>query len=309
MKNNLFFIWSVALLVSVAQSTAFAINAEELLSRDLISTSKLLKNEIKLYNYFFLEKSFAKLQNEKGRKSFTHRYLSQRAGSFWDKNFTDASTKNYAAGPALYFAIDPHISQTYGNSFIELTVPAGSRYINVVSPIPVKKDTIAALIAEGFLTTQSAAEVFPEQSGFYRDTLRVMVLPQHSNFRNLVQTIFKNNLIQFIEYNFNTSLQGFCTKHSYSAFAYIGVENFEDPKNALVSPAFSNTTVYSTELTFNQQSATEQLDFSRILKFRNLLQEIPLQKKAGKTVKEFIAENYSPAEVQQIKTYTFSCDN
>lgn len=309
MKTNFLFICSVALLVGTAQSTAFALNAEELLSRDLISTSKTLKNEIKIYNYFFLEKSFSELQSENGRKSFIRRYLSQRAGSFWDMDFTDASTKNYAAGPALYFAIDPHISQAYGNSFIELTVPAGSRYVNVVNPIPVKKDTIAALVAEGFLTTQGVAEVFPKQAGFYRDTLRVMVLPQYSNFRNLVQTIFRDNLIQFIEYNFNTSLQGFCAKHSYSAFAYIGVKNSGDPDNALVSPAFANTTVYSTALAFNQQSATEQLDFARILKFRTLLEQIPLQKKAGKSVKELISNTYSAAEVQQIKTHTFSCDN
>ena len=114
------------------------------------------------------------------------RFLSM---AFWDAEFTDTSTKNYAAGGGLYFAIDPQISKQYGNVFIKITVPAGTPYINVVAPIPLKKDTLAALVSEGHITTADYAVLFPKQTGFYRDTLRAMVDPKYSSFRNLVQNI------------------------------------------------------------------------------------------------------------------------
>ena len=42
-----------------------------------------------------------------------------------------------------------------------------------------------------WLSQEQMAELFPKRSGFYRDTLRAMVLPQYVKFRQLVQNIFK----------------------------------------------------------------------------------------------------------------------
>lgn len=99
----------------------------------VVAVAKTLKSEIKLYNYFSLPEAWPELETETGRNAYINRYLLQRAGSFWDADFTDTYTKNYAAGPGLYLAIDPSISKGYGNSFVEMTVPAGAKFINVLS--------------------------------------------------------------------------------------------------------------------------------------------------------------------------------
>lgn len=292
------------------QTQAHAQSAAELLNRDIMSSAKVLKSDTKIYNYYNMEKVWPELESESGRKAFVRRYLAQRAGSFWDMGFTDASPSLYAAGAALYFAIDPHISQTFGNFFIELTLPAGTRFINVVAPIPLKKDTQAALIAENLVTREQFADLFPKQTGFYRDTLRAMVKPQYAAFRKTVQRIFTQNQIQFVEYNFNTSLSGFCRKHSYSAFAYVGLENPSKPKEAIVAASFSNVSTFSAKLSIPHLSPSETAQQEDILKFRNVLENIISMRKQGqKNIKDYILREYSAEEYQRIQTRTFSCEN
>ncbi|MBC7420718.1 MAG: hypothetical protein H7328_08320 [Bdellovibrio sp.] len=297
-KINLYFTMLLVLLsgLSVAAQT---LSAEALLSRDIMLSAKSLDSDKKIYNYFYIPKVYSELESEKGRHSFVDRYLSERAGSFWDANFTDASTKNYAAGAGLYFAIDPLISKSYGNTFIEVIMPAGTRFINVVSPIPLKKDTMAALIAEGYMTADQVGELFPKRAGFYRDTLRAMVLPQYTHFRKMVQNIFTTQNIQFIEYNFNSSLSTFCSKHSYSAFVYIGSH----------TETSRGLSMFSTELNLPNQSASEAVQLQAIVKFRNILDNLAVIGKKGRAaVKEYILSQYSAAEYLAVKKSAYSCE-
>ncbi len=296
-------------LIVFAASSSLAQQAEQLLSRDIMTSRKVLSAKIDLYNYFFMSEVGPWVRDQQKRESYIKDdYLSPRGGSFWDPAFTDTSTKNFAAGAGLYFAIDPQISKQYGNTFIKITVPAGTPYINVVAPIPLKRDTLAALVSEGYITTADYAVLFPKQTGFYRDTLRAMVDPKYINFRKIVQNIMDVNHIQFIEYNFNTALYGFCAGAKTSAFNYIGTKNPNDVKNALVTQEFAQTSVYSTEVALPNQSSAELAAQAEIVKFRSLLSDIVDLRNAGKSVKkEFILSRYSEQEYAAVKAKTYSC--
>lgn len=300
------------LLFVVYSSSLFAQSqsASQLLERDIMVSAKTLSTDVMIYNYFYLEKVWAELETPQGRQNYIQRYLSARGGSFWDFGFTDNSPKNYAAGAGLYFAIDPLISKSFGNTFIEIRIPAGTKFINVVNPLPLKKDTLLALQNEGIINSGDVPALFPRQTGFYRDTLRMMVLPQFNRFRQLVHQIFSRNQIQFIEYNFNSSLTGFCRQHSYSAFNFVAQFNPTEPKNALVDYPFKNVQMYSTEFSFPNLTTQEIQNQDRILKFRSVLEEVGSRLKRGQkqaATQAYILSQYSADEYAMLKTSTFSC--
>lgn len=306
--------WAVSLnlllIFSLSSALAQTPSAEQLLARDIMKGSKVLSKDISLYNYYYFNGVHAEFQTEKGRNAFIQRYLATRAGTFWSPDFTDANPKNYAAGAGLYLAIDPHISRTFGNYFIQMDVPKGTRFINVVAPIPVKSDTQEALVREGITTQSQLAELLPKSSGFYRDTLRVMVLPQHLAFRKLVQKIFLQNELQFIEYNFNTSLKGFCSRHSYSAFAFVGLANPTNIPQARILAPYDKIAMHSAEYSLPNRTSAESLQQEAALKYRQVLENIGNMREQGhKNITEYILREYSPEEYQNIKAHTFSCED
>lgn len=300
---------STFILVS---STAFSQVAEQLLTRDILAGQKSLTADTKIYTYFRRD-AHPSLNSVKGRHEFVQRTLSYAAGSFWNMSFQDASPKNFACGPGLYFAIDPHISKQYGNSFIEMTIPQGTQYISVVNAITINKDTMAALISEKFFGETDKAILFPPDKptgkrGFYRDTLRAMVLLEYVQFRKMVQNIFAMNGIQFVEYNFNTSLYNFCRSPKTSAFLFVGMQDPQNSTAAKISADFSETNMYSTEAIFENQSAEEENRLTEIAKFRALLEEISnLRAQKIAIPKTLIPSKYTPEEIKEIKSHSFSC--
>lgn len=296
----------------LASSTAFSQVAEQLLTRDILASEKVMPSDVKIYSYFWRD-AHSSLNSLKGRRDFTQRVLSDAGGAFWNMDFQDSSPKNFACGPGLYFAIDPHISRSYGNSFIEVTIPKDTRYISVVNAITIGKDTMSALQAEGFITEADKAVLFPPDKptgkrGFYRDTLRAMVMPKYSRFRKMVQNIFSDNNIQFVEYNFNTSLYGFCRSAKTSAFLFVGARNPNDSRSARITSEFSEVNMYSTEVRFENQTAEEENRLTELSKFRGLLDEISkLRSKKMAVPKTLIPSLYSTEEVSAIKSQIFSC--
>lgn len=283
-------------------------NAESLLTEDILSSQKTLTHPVRLYNYFQVTELWAGLNSSAGRLSFTQNYLSARAGQFWDAQFTNDSKTSYASGPGLYLAIDPYISSGYGNSYVELTVPAGTRFINVVRKVPVRRQTTEALVAEGIIQRSQINELFG--NGFYRDTLRVMVLPVHQRFRQLVQEIFRKNGIQFVEYNFNTSLAGFCRRHSYSAFLYVGIPNAATPLQPRIDPAFTSVMLHSDAHQMAALTEPEVQQKSRITRFRHFLYEISEILKQRRTLtRDFMLSRYTDDEMNQLRRHTYSCEN
>lgn len=286
---------------------AQAQSAEALLARDLLAGVKTMTKEVRIYHYFNLAQLHDELKTPAGRVAYTNRYLEQVTARFWDLNFHADAYIN--AGPGLYLAIDPLISSKppnyFGNSMIELRVPAGTKFINVVRAIPLAKDTIEALVNEGYFARHQLATFFtkaagPSQLGFYRDTLKNMTDPGYEKFRSLVQRILVAQHIQFVEYNWNTSLAGFCNKTSYSSFNYIGASPYNDMYRAI--PMMSTHPL-------PQQTADEIELATRVTKFRDVLEQIDQLKKRGmKVPKDFALGFYTPAEFKQIKDMTFSCE-
>ncbi len=307
--KNLAFVLVTSILTS---SVAFSQVAEQLLARDLLASQKVMPAATKLYSYFNTQPNsyFDSLAN---RREFVQRVLKGGATSFWNMGFNNNDRTAYACGPGMYFAIDPHISKKYGNSFVELTMPQGTRYINVVNAITLNNDTMAALISENFITESDKAILFPPDKptgkrGFYRDTLRAMVVPQYAKFRKMVQSIFAANEIQFVEYNFNTSLSGFCKSPKTSAFLYVGLQDPKDSESAQVASSFSEVNMYSTDIEIKNQTSEEELRQSEIVKFRSLLDEMSsLRAQKIAVPKTLIPSRLSAEEIKMIKSQTFSC--
>ncbi len=213
-------------LSAQSQSAQPTLSAESLLARDLAAGTKPLPKEIRIYHYFPVQCSFSSagaspswcdtLATPEGRRAHVNNYLKTVTARFWDVNYRADQYIN--AGPGLYLAIDPHIAYSqklFGTSVMELRVPAGTPYVNVVRAIPVSQATLDALVNEGFLARHQLAAVFskaagPTKLGFYRDTLKNMTAPGFEHFRRLVMRYFSENGIQFIEYNWDSSLAGFC---------------------------------------------------------------------------------------------------
>lgn len=307
--KNLAFVLVASILTS---SVAFSQVAEQLLARDILATKKSMPAATKIYSYFSIQPNsyFDSLTN---RREFVQRVLKNGATSFWNMDFNNNDRTSYACGPGMYFAIDPHISKKYGNSFVEMTIPQGTNYINVVNAITINKDTMAALVSENFITEADKAILFPPDKptgkrGFYRDTLRAMVVPQYAKFRKMVQNIFATNEIQFVEYNFNTSLSGFCKSAKTSAFLYVGLQDTRNSESARVSESFSDVNMYSTEIEIKNQSSEEESRQSEIVKFRSLLDEMSnLRAQKIAIPKNLIPSRLSTEEIKTIKLQTYSC--
>lgn len=297
----------VVFFQAILPDDAKAQSAEALLARDLLAGVKTLAKDVRIYHYFNLAQVYDELKTPSGRAAFTSRYIEQVTARFWDLSFHADAYIN--AGPGLYLAIDPLISSKppnyFGNTMIELAVPAGTKYLNVVRAIPLAKDTLEALVGEGYFARHQLGSFFSKAAGasrlgFYRDTLKTMTDPGYEKFRSLVQRILTANHIQFIEYNWNTSLAGFCNKTSYSAFNYIG----SSPYNGM----FRNLAMLS-QLSFPEPTAAEQEIAARVTKFRDVLEQIDQMKKRGvKIPKDFALGFYTPAELKQIKDMSFSCE-
>lgn len=291
--------------LTFASSTAFAQDAERLLGRDVMSSVKTMPKDVHIYHYFNIKDLWVELKTPDGRANYVTRYLTDVTGRFWDLNYHAAAYIN--AGPGVYLAIDPYVAyvQNFGNTMIELVVPKGTRFINVVRPIPIGQDTLNALVKEGIIASHQASFIFykaggPTKLGFYRDTLKNMTNPGYEKFRSTVLRIFQTNAIQWIEYNWDTRLSGFCNPKSASAFNYVGMTPW-DLKYAGI-PMMST-------LPFPLLTASEQELSTRVVKFRDLLGQIDSMRKRGiKIPPSIVSSVYTPAEYKQIKDMTYSCD-
>lgn len=214
-------------------NAVFAATAEELLTRDLSTAIGSLKEDTRFYNYFEITANVpvedTTLAKSDVRYQYVRDYVLRGSSLFWNMNHTKTSLAN--AGPGLYLAVDPFASSpaaapetgfNFGYSMVELTLGAGTKYLNTVQKPAVKKDTLAALKAEGYLnSTQQAALL--AGGLFTRDTLRYMVEAQNSQFRALVHRIFKAENIALIEYGWQTGVSAFCGGvPKRSALVYVG---------------------------------------------------------------------------------------
>jgi hypothetical protein len=284
---------------------AFAQSAEELLTRDLKVGIKSMPSEVRVYNYFNVLQTSQELVSPEGRANYLKRYFDGSMSRFWDPNAAQVNFIN--AGPGLYAAIDPFISKQFGNTLVELTVQPGTVYIDVVNPLPVSKDTLSALIKEGYLEAGLVTGVLLKVSdryAFTRDTLKNMINPSYKSFRQLVQNIFVKSSIGMVEYNWDTSLSIFCRRHSYSAFVFTGVLKSSDGK-MYYEENVGKTLLYGVALP--NLTSVESEAGQRVAHFRELLEQLKLAP-TNKDKSNLVLRYYpNESEKDDIINKTFSC--
>lgn len=306
-KNKVLF-----LLLGLLFGLSFSAQAEEqamaLLNRDLKNSMKQIQEPVRLYTYFSVSGSLSNLDSLQKRSMLMQRFFTNTMMQFWNTDMT--ATKNINAGLGLYAAIDPHISRSYGNVFAEIQIASGTKYLDVYNPILVGKDTIAALIKEDLiLRNEINAILIPSGKGRYafsRDTLRAMVKPEFKEFRKIVHRIFLTNKLVMLEYNWESSLPGFCRMNRASAFVLVGTVVKNSQGLDQVQESFSKTLI--SDSGFPNQTESEKQTMQRVLKFKNMLSQMTNKGTYAQKLK-VVNSHYSDAEEKSaVFDRTYSCE-
>lgn len=307
MKNKFVFLFYVLFL-----GLGFSANAEEsalaLLNRDLTNSMKQIQQPIRLYTYFNVSGSLSTLDSLQKRNSLMQRFFSSTMMHFW--NVESTATKNINAGLGLYAAIDPHVSRSYGNVFVEIGIAKGLKYLDVYNPILVGKDTLEALIKEDLiLRNEINAILVPAGKGRYafsRDTLRAMVKPEFKEFRKIVQRIFLTNRLVMLEYNWESSLPGFCRMNRASAFVLVGNVAKNSQGVNQVSESFSK--ILLSENGFPNPTELEKKTLQRVLKFKTMLGQMAAKGTYAQKLK-VVNSHYSDSDEKlDVFDRTYSCE-
>lgn len=291
----------LAILILVSVQVVRADDAITLLGRDLSKVILTLPKPVKIYSYFNVISATEELNSFDGRQSFLQRFFDTTLERFWDMNLNSGTLIN--AGPGLYAAIDPHISQSFGNTMVEISVPAGTRYLDIHKNFPLGVDTLAALANEGIIASMLMSQIFTAngaQFEFGRDTLKTMIKPEFSFFRRMVQEIFNRQNVVMAEYNWDTSLSGFCRVNSYSAFVIFGSRH--DDKMA---DPFGKTLVFKSLLpALTEQEVSAANDTA---KFKEVLQGVK-ERRTYRDKVNFVNRHYTSQEKADVANQTYSCE-
>lgn len=332
--------------------SALALTAEELLTRDLTPAIKSIPRDMKFYHYFGMNMTEGgkkvpidgsnigktNLKEYQNRQNSVQNKIYSNAANFWNLNYNNTELAN--AGPGLYIATDPFASSpeagpeykipgvltTFGPFMLEMNLRSGTKYIDLLSSVRIKQDTIAAIKNAGLLDSSGINKLL-SGSSFSRDTVRYMVAANYMNFRRAIQNIFKSEGISFIEYGWQSGISRFCgnsdSKKIRSAFVYVGTEmtaeqiaaqKYPTDFNILSSimvylPGFSSTV----KLDVSEQSA-----FTFNKKLHQVLYEIRKKERAATDpklsntlkvqVEGIIKANYADSvELQRAQDQLFKC--
>ena len=237
-------------LALTAASNAFA-DAAQLLSEDLQAGIKTLPRETRLYHYFGInlpkkaDGTTVRLEDTNLKDAAKRYELVQKRLNYFSDTFFDLknNTTHFAnAGLGLYLAIDPFSSSpaaaadtgaNFGSVMMEVTFNAGSRYLDLLKDIPLRDETIQAIVSETAMTEADAAKLILPRTepggkvshkGFARDTLQYMAEAQNEAFRKLVHAVYVKNEITLTEYGWQAATSAFCgsTSPHRSALVYVG---------------------------------------------------------------------------------------
>jgi hypothetical protein len=280
---------------------AVASESASLLERDLSPVILTLPKPVRMYSYFNVIAMTDELNSPEGRQKFLQRFFDATMGRFWDMNLTASQYIN--SGPGLYAAIDPHISQGFGNTMVEILVPAGTVFLDIHRNVILGEDTINALANEGIIARELMGELFVSKNGrfeFGRDTMKFMIKPEFSFFRGMMQELFLRRNVVMAEYNWDTSVAGFCRLHGYSAFVMFGAM-----RGSGIEDNFGKTLVFKNELP--ALTDEEKRSLATTAKFKKVLEEL----KSRKTYRDkvnFVNRSYTPAERDELVNQTYSCE-
>lgn len=279
-------------------SNAFAGMAQQLLTEDLQAAIKSLPRETRLYHYFGINLNGSQLQDTslkkaKNRYEMVNNRVKGAAAGFWDMNNNSTYLAN--AGNGLYLALDPYASSpaaapdtgaNFGSTMMEVTFNAGTKYLDLMKDVPLREETIKAIIAETGMSAADAAKLLlPRREtkangetgvshvGFARDTLQFMAEKQNSNFRKLVHAIYSQTGIAMTEYAWQAATSAFCgsTTPHRSALVYVG--------GPLTQAAIKSVTMIFWGQHSAELDAQESEAFTRNRKLYSVLQPLrPLEK-------------------------------
>lgn len=288
-------------------------NAETQFEKDILNSAGAvvtLAKPLRLYHYFNAATQANQLwptyQNivdryrEGGQTQFD---LIYKSSDFWDSTVHDTNLVN--AGPGMYLAIEPLVSQKYGHSMYILDFPAGTKYIDfsdpqwkAISKIKISKNTLIALVQEGILTQNQIVQLELKSGYFIRRAMQFIAAPENEKFRQMVSKIFARNKISLVQYTWErTALKLFCKSASSSAFVFIGAVNMDTSSRyaSSVSMELVKNTIFSSQFRVQQQSSRE-------------LEVDVLTQKMRSALESGTKEDLSLPEIQSIKNVTFGCD-
>ena len=206
-----------------ADSLAF-----EALSKDLKPAIQSMSKDVLVYHYFYLPRNDSwQIQNEKDRQAYAENHFQNIISTYANPSTMPNNYMN--AGAGLYAAIDPLISEQFGDALIEIKIPKNTIYLKLVKAIPLAPTTLSALLNEKIINSEDVMILF--KNGFSRDTLRIMLQPKYKKARKIIRKILKNNFVSLAEYNWNTRIQSICNRHSWSAFVFIEKNPMTSTKN------------------------------------------------------------------------------
>ena len=288
---------------------AIAASAEQLLLRDLAPAIKTFSKEIQVYHYFFAPT----VQSESGetqlhpqlmaadsRPQWVQFLIKTRTSAFWDLNNNSTSYVN--AGPGMYFAIDPHSSNEFGETALVMRIRKGMKFMTVFGKTALKPDTINALVSEGIVRKDQLIDserTLGLQNGFSAKALKNMVRPENIEWRKFIINLFTKENIQFVEYWYKSHLAGFCKKANQAAFVYIGtnpevVSEDEPPESMLYS-----------RLNLSEVNEEEARKINLLNRFIFILQSI--REKGLGVAKKLIFENLSVEEMNELASDSYEC--
>ncbi len=286
--------------------------AQSLLTEDLRTAVSTFGGTTRLFTYFNLPMS-EYFNSSENRANWAKFFVESGSYSFWNMN--NHSTEKQNAGAGVYFALDPSSSQEFGNTAIMIRVKAGSKKLNVSAPIKLRKATIEALLSEKIITldqTVPRSSTLGLNAGFTGTTLKNMVLRGNERFRSLVQSIFKEEQIEMVQYLYKSYLAGFCKAADQSAFVLVGSGNIQTITYAdgtvgqlnQVNILESDKTYFSKTYEFRDTTTEEQAMMNVIGKQKKILDDI---RQLGTKAAANLIPALSKEEYTQAVAESFMC--
>lgn len=136
-KNRLSIVFLVLSLLSGAYSFAekppSAQEISQLMAKEFAPQVIKLTRDVKVYHYFTWTRKPGPEREVPLKHPLFQNLFRSLLGDFWLEFGEEYNTK--AAGPGMYAAIDPIISESYGNTMLEVTLKKGSKILDLSSKI------------------------------------------------------------------------------------------------------------------------------------------------------------------------------
>lgn len=296
-------------LIAKAQESALS-PAETLLEQDFQNSKGgivTLTQTLRLYHYFNAATQGNALwptyQTSAMRLNQTASDLGHFSGSFW--NVGDHDTKLVNAGPGMYLAIEPVVSNSFGHSNYILNFSEGTKFIDVTDPtwknvskIRLSPQTIAALLNEGILNRTTISKLGMGGNYFTRITMQNIAADENEKFRDTVSKIFVRNNIVMVAFSWEpTKIKVICKFSSDTAFNYIGSKptgSLTKDVTSVISLDVVENAVFMSQYPVSQYSDAET-------------KQVQLTSEFKTAIKSGSAANLSPEAISELKQLTYSC--